>query len=158
MGDTFPARYVMNTLLQRSFKEGRDDMSPMKAQKMLFFTHGWHLAITGHPAIDKNFEVWKYGPVVEQIYHDLKCYGNSEVSKYLLDEGTEKAFVVAPKNKKFYEVVDIVWENYIGFSAVQLSTMTHYAGTPWETAKNQGLSIIPNDMIRQYFVNQARNH
>jgi hypothetical protein len=36
----YNTRHVMNTILQRSFRERRGDMSPMKAQKLLFFTHG----------------------------------------------------------------------------------------------------------------------
>jgi uncharacterized phage-associated protein len=54
---SYNTAHVMNALLSRSFKEGRSDMSPMKAQKLLFYTHGWHLATTGEPAIDKNFEL-----------------------------------------------------------------------------------------------------
>jgi uncharacterized phage-associated protein len=158
MAAPFTARYVLNTLLQRSFREARSDMSPMKAQKMLFFTHGWHLAMSGVPAIDKPFEVWQYGPVIGQIYHDLKAFGSANISQYVKDEGAEKAFVVAPSNKAFYATLDVVWEKYIGFNAVQLSTLTHYPKTPWAQAKERGLPEIPNEMIRDYFVNQARKN
>jgi uncharacterized phage-associated protein len=130
----------------------------MKAQKMLFFTHGWHLATTGLPAIDKPFEVWQYGPVVGQIYHDLKAFGSANISQYVKDEGADKAFIVAPINKQLYDALDIAWEKYIGLSAVQLSTLTHYPETPWANAKSNGFSEIPDNMIRDYFVRQARKN
>lgn len=158
MSAPFRARYVLNTLLERSFKEKRSDMSPMKAQKMLFFTHGWHLAMFGAPAIDKPFEVWPYGPVIGQIYHDLKEFGSNYISRYVKDEGSEKAFVVAPSNVNFFKALDVAWEKYIGLSAVQLSTLTHYRETPWARAKESGLREIPDKMIREYFVEQARRH
>jgi uncharacterized phage-associated protein len=154
----YPARYAVNSLLERSFKEGRPDMSPMKAQKMLFFTHGWHLATTGLPAIDKPFEVWQYGPVVGQVYHDLKAFGSGSINSYLKDEGSDKAFVVAPMHKAFYDALDIAWEKYIGYSAVTLSTLTHCPQTPWANAKAAGLTEIPDEMIRDYFVRQSRQH
>ncbi|NTJ41150.1 DUF4065 domain-containing protein [Agrobacterium larrymoorei] len=148
-------RYVLNTLLQRAFKEGRTDFSPMKAQKLLFYTHGWHLAINGTPAIDKHFEVWPYGPVVEDLYHDLKMYGSGPVTTYLIEPGDTGPLVVSPSDKALYQALDIAWEKYIGIPAVNLSTMTHETGGPWDLAKRKGLSKIPDSMIRDYFVRSA---
>ena len=152
----FAARHVMNSLLERSFKEGRDDISPMKAQKLLFYTHGWHLAITGEPAIDQPFEVWPYGPVVGQIYHGLKGFGSGKITKYLteFDFTTQKeaAYVVNKERKQLYDALDIAWEKYVGISATSLSAMTHEEGSPWAISKAQGIASIPNDYIREYFV------
>lgn len=148
-------RYVFNTLLQRAFREGRSDFSPMKAQKILFYTHGWHLAITGTPAIDKHFAVWPYGPVVEEIYHDLKRFGSAPISAYVVEPGDEGPLVVNPSDRALYQSIDIAWEKYIGIPAVNLSAMTHEPGSPWDEAKRKGLSMIPDSMIRDYFVRSA---
>ena len=152
--------HVMNAILARAFKEGRADMSPMKAQKLLFYTHGWHLATTGEPAIDKNFEVWPYGPVVGHIYQSLKSFGSGKITRYIAEyeplSQKEVAFVVNKTCAKLYEALDIAWEKYIGISAVSLSAMTHEPGSPWDTARNRGLTTIPNDLIREYFVGIAR--
>ncbi|WFS02752.1 Panacea domain-containing protein [Rhizobium tumorigenes] len=148
-------RYVLNTLLQRSFKEGRSDFSPMKAQKILFYTHGWNLAITGKPAIDKHFSVWPYGPVVEDLYHDLKKFGSGPIATYLTEPGDAGPLVVNPADKDLYQSIDIAWEKYIGIPAVNLSAMTHEAGSPWDVAKRSGMPMIPDSMIREYFVKSA---
>jgi uncharacterized phage-associated protein len=152
----FAARHVMNSLLERSFKEGRNDISPMKAQKLLFYTHGWHLAITGEPAIDQPFEVWRYGPVVGQIYHGLKGFGSEKITKYLTEfdftTQRETAYVVNKERTHLYDALDIAWEKYVGISATSLSAMTHEEGSPWAIAKTQGIATIPNDYIREYFV------
>jgi uncharacterized phage-associated protein len=126
----YNSNHVLNTILQRSFREGRTDMSPMKLQKMLFYTQGWHLATTGNPALDKPFEVWRYGPVVSQIYHDLKRFGAGPVTEYVKDLSDGKAYVVHIAETNLYKSIDIAWEKYVGIPAVNLSAMTHEPGSP----------------------------
>jgi uncharacterized phage-associated protein len=152
----FNTRHVLNTLLQRGFREGRTDLSPMKLQKLLFYTQGWHLAITGTPAIDRPFSVWTYGPVVDEVYHDLKGYGSAPVSAYVISPGETQPYVVNPSATQLYQALDIAWEKYIGIPAVNLSAMTHEPGSPWERARTMGLPTIPNNMIRDYFIAAAR--
>ena len=152
----FPTNHVANTLLQRAFREGRSDMSPMKLQKMLFYTHGWHLATTGIPAIEDHFEVWQWGPVVGNLYHELKHFGASSVTEYLKDRSEDKPFVVNSYYKNLYESVDIAWEKYIGINATRLSAMTHEPGSPWDLARQESRTYIPNNLIQDYFVRLAR--
>lgn len=154
----FETNHVVNTLLQRAFNESRSDMTPMKVQKMLSYTHGWHLATTGRPAIDKSFEVWPYGPVVDKVYRELKFYGSSPVSNYIREkkpDGSEIAYVVNEVYTDLYQSVDVAWEKYIGISAVRLSAMTHEPGSPWDLAKRQGMGTIPDMRIKDYFVRLA---
>lgn len=152
----FDTKHVMNTILERSFKEGRIDMTPMKAQKILFYTNGWHLATTGTAAVANHFEVWTYGPVIPIIYHDLKIFGHNPITSYLKNFGEETPFVVNPSCKQLYESLDIAWEKYIGISAIALSAMTHEPGGPWDIAKSRNESIISNEITKDYFVRLAR--
>jgi uncharacterized phage-associated protein len=154
----YNVNHVLNTLLQRSFRESRLDMSPMKIQKMLFFTHGWHLATTGSPAVDQPFEVWQYGPVLSTIYHELKRFGSDPVTEYIKGYLEDKAYVVNSAETNLYRSVDIAWEKYIGIPAVNLSAMTHEPGSPWDIAMKRSLGQIPNDIIRDYFVRTATRH
>lgn len=151
---TYNVRHVMNSLLERAFREGRGDMSPMKAQKMLFYTHGWHLATQGKAAINRQFEPWQYGPVVGLIYNDLRKFGGNRIGNYIPDE-TGQAFVVNKACADIYQSIDIAWEKYIGIPAVNLSAMTHQPGSPWAVAKEKNLPYIPDEMIRDYFVREA---
>ncbi|WP_183365685.1 Panacea domain-containing protein [Gellertiella hungarica] len=151
----FDARHVLNSLLQRSFRETRTDFSPMKAQKILFYTHGWHLATTGKPAIDRPFAVWPYGPVVPDLYNALKQYGSGPILDYVTAPGDDRPYVVNPDFHQFYQALDIAWEKYIGIPAVNLSAMTHEPDSPWDRAKRASLPFIPNEMIRDYFVRAA---
>ena len=88
-----PTIPVVNSLLERAFREGRSDMTAVKMQKMLFFLNGWHLAITGGPCIDRPFDVWKYGPVVPSVYYRLQHFGGGPITEYLQDyDPTSESF------------------------------------------------------------------
>lgn len=135
-------------------------MSPMKVQKLMYYLNGWLLAIHGKSAVKEPFEAWPFGPVVEDVYHALKPYGSSCVNKYIkvFDPNLSeyKSYVVNRENKDFYDVLDLTWEKYIGFSALQLSAMTHATGSPWDEARKQNQDIISSDSIRRYFVGLAK--
>ena len=55
---------ISNNLLQRAFTD-KISISPMKLQKLLYFTYKHYLKSTnGIPLFAERFEVWKYGPVL----------------------------------------------------------------------------------------------
>ena len=156
----FQAATAANSLLQRAFKERRTDMTPMKVQKLLYFLNGWHLAITGEPAVHEPFEVWKYGPVIPCVYQGLKQFADGPVTSYIktLDPATFelKAFVASDSAKEFQEVLDLTWEKYIGIDALSLSAMTHAPDSPWSAARRKAMGTIPNESIKDYFIGLAR--
>lgn len=149
----FPVKHVANTLLQRDFEDGVATITPMKIQKLVYCLHGWHLAITGDAAIDGQFEAWPYGPVEEDLYHLFKGYKNQPITSYAKSwrDGKEKAFVIAPKHTKFYEILDAVVKKYMPLSALQLSALTHQAGTPWSQTREQGKDCIDDNDIAEHF-------
>ncbi len=155
----FNPKHVVNSILERSFREARTDMTPMKLQKMLFYTHGWHLAINGEPAITEPFEAWRYGPVVHSIYDDLKEFKGSPISRYISEtdqfSGEEVKYIVNRDYTDLYNSIDIAWEKYIGISAESLSTMTHAPASPWDVTRKKNQEIIPNNLIQEYFVELA---
>lgn len=148
--------YVVNSILQKAFNEKCPDMTPMKLQKILYFLNGWGLAITGQPILQSDFEAWDYGPVVPKIYTKTKSYGSNPITSYLIND-EEKVYVVSPDNREFYDILNMVWDKYIHFDAYTLSGMTHQLGSPWsENRKENNIGVIPNKVIRNYFLTLAR--
>ena len=47
-----------------------------------------------------------------------------------------------------------VWDVYKGYSAIQLSRMTHEPGTPWAETPNREVKVTANDdnKIKEYFL------
>jgi len=136
-------------------------MSPLKLQKMLYFLNGWHLAVTGTPAIKEPFEAWDYGPVVPEVYREFRQFGKGAISKYAREfdpaSGEFMSYVVRKDEKEFYDILDAVWENYIGYPALTLSAMTHQDSSPWDIAYKGGGGEISSGEIKKYFVSKVHS-
>ena len=54
------------------------------------------------------------------------------------------------------DLIDQVWEKYGHFSGLQLSAMTHTAGSPWEQIRNASgqNAVIPDPIIEKYYARQ----
>ena len=54
-----------------------DEMSvtPMQVQKLTYFCHAWMLGLDGVPLFRDAVEAWEYGPVIRELYHQLRHYG-----------------------------------------------------------------------------------
>ena len=63
----FDPRAVANRLLELG-RERQLTIDPMKVQKLIYYAHGWHLALTGKPLLDRSVEAWQYGPVLPDVY------------------------------------------------------------------------------------------
>jgi uncharacterized phage-associated protein len=147
---------LANTILEIGFQK-RVPVDPMKLQKLMFFAHGWHLAVVGSPLASEGFDAWQYGPVNRPVYHEFKRFGANPITEYAKEQLTPEAepasYVMNKSNKKAYDIIYGVWEKYSAFTAMQLSEMTHEEGTPWAVARSQGMSGIPDHVISKYFKN-----
>jgi uncharacterized phage-associated protein len=148
---------IANHILWRANRDAKD-ISPLKLQKMMYFLHGWYLAITGDSLIDEGFIRWQYGPVVPSVYHALKDYRSLPIDDYIKQYHAQSddfvpLFVDTKVLPKFNEILERVWSQYSEFSATQLSSMSHEAGGPWSrTMPNDKIS---DDLIKEYFVQLA---
>ena len=164
----YSAKAIANYFIKIS-KKKRYQLTPLKVQKLVYFSHGWHLALhpDGLPLVDDEFvEAWPYGPVFPSLYFEFKHYGREPIKEYaqdlnLIDTGTKsKRFeMVTPQIRStdtvVPELLDRVWEVYKGYSAVQLSSLTHAPRTPWAITRKENPGIrnvdIPNELIRDYY-------
>ncbi|WP_158844451.1 type II toxin-antitoxin system antitoxin SocA domain-containing protein [Saccharothrix deserti] len=99
--------------------------SPMKLQKLLYYTQAWHLAEYDKPLFDAPIEAWRRGPVVPEIY--FRHQGQSEVCAW--EEGDPRGL-----SAREYGVVRSVVERYGHFSRHELSDMAHDE-EPWRAAR-----------------------
>jgi uncharacterized phage-associated protein len=76
----YEAKAVANHFLDLA-QDSRGTLSPMKIQKLVYFSHGWHLSINnGRALIDEAVQAWTYGPVIPSLYHEFKKYGNGPIT------------------------------------------------------------------------------
>lgn len=158
----FPAKAVANEFLALAEERGQR-LTPMKLQKLVYFAHGWYLAFTGKPLILERVQAWQYGPVIPDLYHEFKQYGDSVITERATEWGLRDRKICAeepriaagqnPESDMALSVIKKVWEVYGKHSAVQLSNATHAEGTPWRKVYRDGQSstVIPDDVIESWF-------
>ena len=165
----YDAKAVANYILDLATVDGVA-ISPMKLQKLIYYAHGWHLAVAGEPLISDEIEAWNYGPVVPSIYHDFRRFGNEPITSPAQDFSWDRGRVVVSTpeipsgdaHEKTREILRRVWDVYKGLSALKLSKMTHTPDAPWSKAvaahggKIQTGQKISNDLIRDYFAKMGQ--
>lgn len=139
------AKNVSYYVLSLSNHSIQDEVTNLKLQKLLYYLQGHHLAINDEPLFDDAIEAWDLGPVVCDVYHTFKGYGNSTI---ILPE-TENNFDFIPQKLKIF--INNVYTHYRQYSAIKLVDMTH-SEKPWELTYKKSMSnVINNDLIKDYF-------
>lgn len=119
---------VAGSLLSHARNE---TLSPLKLQKLAFYSFGWYAHLTGEKLFHDRFYAMEYGPVVSPL---LSAHsGAGLVSKRELEE-YQSAHLEVDENFAA-AVVDAVWAAYGKFNHSQLIEMTH-CEQPWDTAWN----------------------
>jgi uncharacterized phage-associated protein len=154
----YPASTVANYFLDLAEAEGKQ-LSPMQLQKLVYFAHGWYLALTGQLLVNEHVEAWKFGPVFPSLYQAFKQYGGGPILGRAPkpDTDTDSVTVISEADKR---ILRRVWEVYGSWSAEQLSQLTHLPNGPWHKTRRQNPnrlgSDIPDSDIREYFLRKAK--
>ncbi len=134
---------------------GKKGISPLKLQKLVYFSHGWHLAIFDEPLIDEPIEAWRYGPVIDSLYHEFKRFGNNPItSPATLPIDDEFRIVPPPADEMTRKLLNKVWEAYGKIHAHQLANITHRSDTPWSKTwrpDSQENAVIDNKIIKAHY-------
>lgn len=133
--------------------ENKLPITQMKLQKMLYFAQGLHLACHDRsPLIEENFQAWKYGPVIPQIYYQYKFYGSDPIQDFEMFDFFNSHFKSEKLNDEAIKTVQTTWEFTKNIDAIRLSNWTHNDGSPWKKYFNGSNDVvIPNDDIAEYF-------
>ena len=122
--------------------------TPMHVLKLAYLCHGWMLGVFGRGLIAEPAEAWRYGPVVPTIYHVYKSFRGGPIAVPLADRS-------ADLDESQHALLGVVLRAYQGYSAWDLSAITHQSGTPWHEVYNGGLgegAIIPDSIIKKHYV------
>ena len=132
-----------------------DEISPMKLQKLVYYAHAFSLAILDRPLIEDRIEAWKYGPVVPTLYNEFSEFGDRNIDRLASDIDDDLNVVepqlpaTATAEKK---LIRQIWDTFGGYTAIQLSNMTHEENEPWARVplKRPG-HAIPDSLIKKCF-------
>lgn len=163
---SYPAIAIANFFIEKSL-EDNSSLSPLKLMKLIYIAHGWCLALLDKELIDEPVQAWKYGPVIESVYHEFKYYGHNRIDSFangvILKGG--KVEIIKSKidenDKNTFLLLERVWDQYKNFTGIELSKWSHKEGGPWykswheDGGSNQKNHPIPNSLINDYFSEMA---
>lgn len=151
----YSAIAIANAFIERGIRGEIPDLTPMKIQKLLFYTQSWHLRNNnGRKLFADDFERWPYGPVIPSIYHELKTYrfntvGN-KISRLIQCSDGQKIVIpyVNSEDNSSRELIDKISITYGKLSGPKLSEMTHAKGSAWDRCEYEGEVISVDNMAR----------
>ncbi len=120
-----------NYLIEVASRED-EHLEPMQLQKLLYFAQCWFLADHGRKLFDDAFQAWSWGPVVPEVW---KAHAGKR--KIIVDRVYYEGLA-----EDQMEMLEEIWSAYREYSSIELSRMTHAAGTPWRAARGS----IPDDV------------
>lgn len=131
-------------------KEENNFFTPMQLLKLVYIAHGWMLGFFGKPLINEDVEAWKYGPVIPELYQEVKNYGREKVRNEISSWPTLSRQSLNEEEKS---VIHFVYKKYGNLDGIRLSMITHQKDTPWsDIFSHEGWGdVIPNDLIRNHY-------
>lgn len=145
-------------------KLGGTLLTQMQLQKLVYFAHGWNLAVNGEPLTAEEPQAWAYGPVYPDLYEHTKPFGSSPIGRPITpnDSNAARHFgssaealpYAAHLTPQQRVVIDHVWNRYGRVPGSHLSALTHQVGTPWSQVYQTGSGknrTIPNELIQQHY-------
>lgn len=126
------------------------DLTNLKIQKLLYYAQGFYLAFTGEKLFSETIEAWTHGPVVKEVYQEIKK--NHESYDILNFEPPTNLFSWN-LNKKIF--LDRLIEIRGTYTALELREKTHQE-LPWvkfykENSYDNDISL---DCLEEYFSSQ----
>lgn len=127
--------------LQSMDVDSGDVITDLKAQKLLYYAQGMSLAKLNEPLFNDDFVAWQHGPVIPELYNELKKFGSQQIE---LKEDLE----IKKFSNKEQELLISVYKTFGQYSAWKLRDMTHDEA-PWKSV-NIG-ETITKESIRAFF-------
>lgn len=130
-----------------------DMMSNLKLQKLCYLAQGWSLAKFDKALFDNPIQAWALGPVVVDLYHELKNKSETPITSADITTNAEK--ILSSEEKEFLKSI---WRHYGFASSSQLVDLTRQH-TPWiEAYKPEVLpqhkrcdAVITIDAMKKFF-------
>jgi len=121
-----------------------DLITNLKLQKLLYYAQAWYLVNFNRPLFNDEIKAWRFGPVIESVYHKFKNFRHTAII-YRSKEEIKKKFTTTDLNflNEFYDI-------YINYSAHDLLQMSHNEA-PWIEAYESTSQIINIERMKEFY-------
>ena len=118
---------VSQILLSLSEDRVEDWMTPLKLQKLLYYSQAVSLVMTWKSLFLADIQAWAHWPVVPEIFQKYKPYGSLIITDVELEYELPTDWVIN-------EIFTFTWEMYSWYTAKWLEKLTHEE-YPWIEAR-----------------------
>lgn len=139
---------VANSVLRRSFLE-YEPLNSMKLQRLMYFIACLYQRESGFVLLSEQFQPWEYGPALASIHEEFKSFDGKDITVYAKDANGRARMVRESANPAFRRAITVVWDNLSGYTAVDLSRLTHRKGSAWHEAWTYHMPFISNESMAQ---------
>ena len=160
----YPVGAIANYMLDRGAKE-RIPITHLKLQKLVYMAYGWATLIYDEPLFSSTIEAWSLGPVVPDLWHEFKVYGEKPIGRgrafeFDWETSTDSIIPSVPAtDTQTHLVLAITWALYGPEKAWKLVDLTHDDNTPWkQTPRNEQIRYeLIRDHFREKFIPALEN-
>jgi uncharacterized phage-associated protein len=153
----YDVRRLANAILMRA-RAHKLCVTNMALNKLIYFSHAWHLALHDDPLVDSYFEAWQFGPVHPVIYRQFKHYVNSPILSFATRVDLSTGYEIEVDAALPFAAsthVDKIVSFYGPLSGARLSQISHESGAPWDvvwngTGSRPGMKI-PDDLTKSFY-------
>lgn len=124
-------------------------LSTWKLQKLCYYSQAWHLAWSGNPIFNEDFEAWANGPVCPPLFH--KHQGKFIITENDLLLGDYNNLTADEKDS-----IDVVLKDYGRMEPYDLRELSH-SEDPWKNARGdlpedaKCRNVISKDSMGEYY-------
>lgn len=132
------AEYIIDRCNQK-----HESISNLKLQKILYFVQAQYIVEFGTPCFGNIMQAWDHGPVVPDVYHEYRGYGNTNIPS----NGSRRFRCEQDEQK----TLDMTIDRALEYAASQLVEIARNQ-SPWmEACKKADKTITPKS-IRKFFL------
>lgn len=134
------AKYILH-------KQGR--MSTWKLQKLCYYSQAWHLAWTGNPIFEEDFEAWANGPVCPELFH-------AHQGKFFVNENDFVRGNADDLDVDARDSINVVLNDYGEMEPYDLRELSHREA-PWVNARGgipdgeKCSTVITKESMGEYY-------
>lgn len=127
--------------------ENAEELTQMKAMKLLYYIQAASLVVTGKRMFDEDILAWQYGPVVKKV-HDKYKGMRGIVGDIAKDPDAENDYKELESDPQAADILNSIYDIYGHSSAHDLMVQTHKEA-PWQETRQN--AVISDDRIKEYY-------
>lgn len=159
------ARAIANFFIDQAGKAFVRDVNAQKLNSLVYYAHGWHLAMFGTPLVDSPILATQDGVQVKTLAQPLESFGIKTISEPIRDlnmdpmtSGQMMLKTVRVEDAgKAARILSMTWKAYGKLSSYDLYQALAVDDSPWDMTWNRREDLgkhevtVPDPVIQNWF-------